>query len=76
MSVFKKLIILFIFIFINIFCASKGRPGGGPVDRTPPEVISTFPKADSVGIEYIGEIVINFSERMSESSVENAIFIS
>jgi len=58
-------------------CATKGSPGGGPVDRTPPEIVSTFPATDSTGIARdIKSIDIEFSERMNEGSLSNAIFIS
>ena len=58
-------------------CATKGSPGGGPVDRTPPEVVSTFPATDSTGVARgIQTIDIEFSERMNEGSLTNAIFIS
>ena len=57
-------------------CASRGMPGGGPVDRTPPEIIETVPHADSTSLKNLEAIIIRFSERMEESSVEDAIFIS
>lgn len=63
-------------LFITIKCATRGRPGGGPVDETPPEIISTFPASDSLGVKNLEKIVIVFSERMNESSVQKALFIS
>ena len=74
-----RFIILFllpVFIMIAMSCASRGVPGGGPVDRTPPEILATEPARDSTGIKKLDEIVILFSERMDEPSVQNAIFIS
>ena len=57
-------------------CASRGRPGGGPVDKTPPEIVFTFPQPDSLNIDQIAKIDIYFSERMDEASVANSIFTS
>jgi hypothetical protein len=57
-------------------CASRGRPGGGPVDKTPPEIVFTFPQPDSLNIDQIPQIDIHFSERMDEASVAKSIFTS
>jgi uncharacterized protein (DUF2141 family) len=57
-------------------CAIRGRPGGGPVDKIPPEIVSVFPQSDSTNIQDLKRIEIYFSERMDEASVEQAIFIS
>ena len=50
-------IILFVF-YLN--CATRGRPGGGPVDKIPPEIIETFPAADSTGLSNLEKIEIYF----------------
>jgi len=60
----------------QFFCASRGRPGGGPVDKTPPYLIETEPRPDSTGLDSIEEIIMMFSERMNEPSVEKSIFLS
>jgi hypothetical protein len=60
----------------QINCASRGRPGGGPVDKTPPYIIGTDPRPDSTGLKSIEEINISFSERMNEGSVQKSIFLS
>ncbi len=57
-------------------CASKGSPGGGPVDKTPPEIIYTFPKTDSVNIKSLKAVEIHFSESIDDVSIFNNIFIS
>jgi hypothetical protein len=51
-------------------------PGGGPIDRTPPEILQTDPHPDSTGITNLSEIILLFSERMDESTTVNAVFIS
>lgn len=71
-----SVIILLFSFFILIKCATRGHPSGGPEDKTPPEIISTFPTIDSLGVEDLDEIIITFSERMDESSVKKALFIS
>ncbi len=71
-----SVIILLITFFILIKCATRGYPSGGPEDKTPPEIISTFPAIDSLNVKDLDEIIINFSERMNESSVQSALFIS
>jgi hypothetical protein len=69
----------FLFVFTLFFffqCASKGIPGGGPVDNIPPRIVCTYPEADSTNISNINKIEIHFSERMNEPVVEKSIFIS
>ncbi len=67
---------LIIYVLIELNCASRGRPGGGPEDKTPPQIIGTEPRPDTTGLELLDKIEIYFSERMNEISVENSIFIS
>ncbi len=50
-------------------CAHKEAPSGGPVDREPPTIISTFPAADSVGITQLEYIEITFSEAIDPTSL-------
>ena len=57
-------------------CAVRGRPGGGPIDRIPPDIVAVFPQSDSTNITDLDKIEIYFSERMAEPSVEQALFIS
>ncbi len=79
MSVTFRLLLtcLLVFIFLRQYgCASRGRPGGGPIDKIPPEITATFPQPDSLNITNLQNIEIQFSERMDEASVANSIFIS
>jgi len=57
-------------------CASRGRPGGGPIDKIPPEIVYTFPQPDSLNVSQLEKIEFYFSERMDEASVANSIFTS
>ena len=75
-SVFCNIIMFFV-LFQLWTCATRGAPGGGPVDRIPPEIIFSNPLSDSVNVsENLDKIIIIFSERMEESSVNSNIFIS
>jgi hypothetical protein len=47
-------------------CARQGRPTGGPVDRIPPMVVSTWPDTFASIEPTRDPIVITFSERISE----------
>ncbi len=71
-----SIISIILVILVLVKCATRGRPGGGPVDKIPPEIIFTFPAIDSLGVDNFKEIKIHFSERMDENSVKKALFIS
>ena len=69
--------LFFLFILVLSNCATRKAPGGGPVDRIPPQIISTFPNSDSLNVSpQISEIEILFSERMDQSSLRKNVFIS
>ena len=51
-------------------------PPGGPEDLTPPEVVSTLPKADFTNVNIQAKIELGFSERMNREKTEEAIFVS
>ena len=72
----EKLFILIFSFLIFFHCAKEGMPPGGAEDLTPPEVISTFPKADSTNVDIQTKIVLSFSERMNREKTEEAVFIS
>ncbi|MCB0282457.1 MAG: Ig-like domain-containing protein [Calditrichaeota bacterium] len=65
-----------IILFLFYSCAVKGMPSGGPPDKTPPTIISTFPTPDSTGVKNLSVIRFEFSESMNEGSIANTIFIS
>ncbi|MBD3223506.1 MAG: hypothetical protein GF313_02175, partial [Caldithrix sp.] len=71
------LIFLMAITLFSAACASRGTPGGGPLDRIPPEIISTIPQTDSLNVTTnLKQIEIEFSERMQQSSLINNVFIS
>ena len=72
---YMKHFTIFAIIVLLIGCAGQRLPEGGPVDSTPPEIISVFPEPNS--INYTGNsIVLEFNEYVDRRSVESAIFIS
>ena len=72
----KRAIILLVLSLVFCFCAKKGMPPGGPEDKTPPRVISTFPSADSTQVGPNVEIEVAFSEKMEKKKTESSVFIS
>jgi uncharacterized protein (DUF2141 family) len=74
----SKKIIEFTLLLILFFlcCAKEGMPPGGPVDTTPPKVISVSPKPDSTKVDLNSKIEITFSERVAGKQTEESIFIS
>ncbi len=69
-----------IFLIVSFFtfgCAIQAPPGGGPVDRTPPQVMQVSLQPGSVHVPLnLSEIKITFSERMKEGSERNNLFVS
>lgn len=59
----------------SFFCAGQVVPSGGPPDKTPPEIIETYPEARST-LFNDGKISIQFSKYVDRRSVEESIFIS
>jgi len=59
-----------------ISCANQQPPEGGPVNRTSPEIVSTYPDSTSLRNFKDNKIQLVFDRYMDERSVEEAIFIS
>jgi hypothetical protein len=57
-------------------CANQQPPEGGPVDRTMPEIVSTYPDSSSMLNFNDKKIQLEFDRYVNERSVEEAIFIS
>lgn len=75
-ALFNIMLVIIISFFL-IKCAMQRFPSGGPADKTPPEIMSVYPRSDSthIGI-YLDKIKIVFSERMNEGTLPNSLFIS
>lgn len=56
-------------------CAGQRLPEGGPVDITPPEIVSVFPKPNTVNFSE-NSVLIEFSEYVDRRTAEEAVFIS
>jgi uncharacterized protein (DUF2141 family) len=57
-------------------CAKTGRPSGGPVDKTPPKVVSHQPTGDATGVSPDASVEIVFSEPMDPTATPQALFVS
>lgn len=74
-NIFIRTFLLFTTILIFSSCASQLPPGGGDIDKTPPEIISIFPK--NATLNYSDNYFeLKFSEYVDKRSVQEAIFIS
>ena len=57
-------------------CAKLGSPGGGPEDKTAPDIIAVRPTAGSINVPLDTDFEIIFSKNMNETTTEQAVFIS
>lgn len=57
-------------------CAAQGPPGGGPVDKTGPLLMSSFPEEGSVNVDRETDVVLNFSELIEPRSAESNLVIT
>ncbi len=75
----KKQIVKYFIAFLSLFfivrCANQLPPGGGEIDKIPPEIIETYPENGTIKFndDYIS---FTFSEYVDKRSVREAIFIS
>ena len=56
-------------------CAGQRPPEGGPVDTTPPEIVSVYPSPNATNYTDT-RIALEFSKYVERRSVEESIFIS
>ncbi len=56
-------------------CATPVPPSGGPVDRTPPAIVSLEPESGSVNVDR-QSVRIEFSEWVDQRSFENALNVT
>lgn len=75
-SVIYYIIIIFVIAILLVGCANQKPPEGGPIDRTTPEIISTYPDSSNMRNFNSNRIRLKFDRYMNERSVEEAIFIS
>ena len=70
-----KLFTLIIFVSFLISCANQLPPGGGEVDKIPPEIIATYPENETTNYKE-NYIEFEFSEYVDKRSFKDAIFVS
>jgi hypothetical protein len=69
-------LIKIVFVILCIAgCANQLSPGGGKVDKVPPEIINVNPPNETVNFTG-NSIEFTFSEYVDKSSVKSAVFIS
>ena len=64
------------FFILALSCANVKPPPGGPVDKTPPEVVQTIPESGATQVDPKIKIEAKFSEGINPKSVENSVFIT
>ena len=70
----RKIIFIFVLIFLS-GCANQLPPGGGEVDRIPPEVVNIYPSDETTNFKD-DYLEIEFSEYVDKRSFQDALFIS
>lgn len=74
----EKTVFLYFFVctiqLYLVSCAAIQSPSGGPVDKTPPELIAAVPSSGTVHFKG-GEIHLKFSEYLDESTLEKGFHI-
>ncbi|MCH8069091.1 MAG: Ig-like domain-containing protein [Candidatus Marinimicrobia bacterium] len=61
------------FLFFLLGCAAVGPPPGGPVDKTSPSLVSVKPLSGTTHISGGLSVLLVFSERLYETSLDNGI---
>jgi hypothetical protein len=63
-------------IILLAACARQGFPPGGPVDRTPPRIMATWPLPDTTRVPLDSKIFIQFNEAVDHRTCIESIFIT
>ncbi len=71
MKNFAKVVLGIAVLFF--YCAHQIPPGGGPDDKIPPKINSSYPIRGSVGIPTTASIMLNFSEWVVPQNPEKSI---
>lgn len=70
-----KIFLLITVVLILTRCANQLPPGGGDIDRTPPEIVSSYPQNGATNFKD-DQIEFKFSEYVDKRSFKDALFIS
>ncbi|MDQ7066229.1 MAG: Ig-like domain-containing protein [candidate division KSB1 bacterium] len=57
-------------------CAHQVPPSGGPEDKTPPEVVATYPEPGAVRVPRDAAVEFVFSEKIDRDTFPGALFVS
>ncbi|HBY18096.1 MAG: putative lipoprotein [Marinimicrobia bacterium 46_43] len=71
----RKYIFFCIVVWILAGCAAQAPPGGGPEDKTPPELIAVEPSWESTRVPVNQSIVLTFSESLNPTSVRASFML-
>lgn len=71
----KILSAIALLVLLALGCASRGRPGGGPIDETPPEIVSESPANLTTNFK-AKEIRIRFNEYIKVKDLQKQLIIS
>lgn len=74
----KNYLILLLFLFAILIlagCANQLPPGGGEIDKIPPEIIYSYPENETINFKD-DYIELEFSEYVDKRSFKDALFIS
>ena len=70
-----KIIFIFFSVSFLFSCANQLPPGGGDIDKIPPEIIYSYPQTGMINFKD-DHIEIEFSEYVDKRSFKEALFIS
>jgi len=62
-------------MLVLLQCAVRRAPEGGPQDKTPPQLVSTFPTPDSTNVKDLDYIELKFDENLDRSSIRNQMWM-
>lgn len=72
---FRPAFLLAIVLLLSA-CAEVAPPPGGPIDKTTPQIVSTYPDNGAVNVGSLDKIVIAFSERIVRPVTGRSVFVS
>jgi len=66
----------FYVLILAVSCANIRPPPGGPVDKTPPEIVQTIPEAGTTKVNPEIQIEVQFSEGINPKTAVSSVFIT
>lgn len=68
----RPAIILLTGVMLITACATEKAPSGGPEDKTPPQLLASYPQSGATQVTEQEEIILTFSEALDPSITEKA----